>query len=87
MKNSNGRSVKVRDLPEDKQRSFAIVAEQVGLTAEQERVLRMQHGVGAPPEQELEFRGQNHPRTRRLLAKMEKKTLCVTRQHLHPGLN
>lgn len=85
----NGRRVKVRDLSKDRQRNFAIVAEQVGLTTKEEHILRMRKGVGAPPEQELEFRGQDIEFTRRRLAKMERAILkrgaCPS--PIHPGLN
>jgi len=45
--------------------------EQRALTASEERLFRMKHGVSASPSDPLERVGQNHPKARAQLAELE----------------
>ncbi len=45
------------------------------LSAQEEQVLRMRYGIGAPPDQPLEFRGQDNEETRIKLALLERAAL------------
>ncbi len=45
------------------------------LTAEEERVVRMRHGIGLRPDEKLELKGQEHAETRAQLARMEQQAM------------
>lgn len=70
-KMGNGKSVKVRDLPEDKSRTMTTVVNLAGLTTEEELVFRMRRGKPLATVEQLEFRGQDNDLTRHRLAAIE----------------
>ncbi|MHB1844434.1 MAG: hypothetical protein ACYCWW_06305 [Deltaproteobacteria bacterium] len=53
------------------ERALERAARQGSLTAEEERVLRLRHGAGAPKDAPLERVGQAHPEARARLAEIE----------------
>jgi hypothetical protein len=62
-----GKSVKVRDLPEDRSRTVSIGIESAGLTTAEEIVFRARRGVPLAAGERIEFRGQDFDYTRRRL--------------------
>ncbi|MCA9522945.1 MAG: hypothetical protein KC609_18345 [Myxococcales bacterium] len=50
--------------------------ESAPLTAEEEKILRMRHGIGASAEHELEKQGEAHPEARAKLAMIEQLVLA-----------
>lgn len=53
--------------------------QRVEMTREEELVLRMRHGIGAPRTTRLEFRGQNDPELSAKLAMIEADALAQVR--------
>lgn len=70
----DGKSVKVRDLPEDLSRTVSIGVKSAGLTTAEEIVFRARRGVPLATEERVEFR-EGDDITRRHLAALEARVL------------
>jgi DNA-directed RNA polymerase sigma subunit (sigma70/sigma32) len=54
------------------------------LTTNEEKVVRMRHGLRAPDTMKLEQVGNDHPETRSMLASMEKRALAAVGTRTNP---
>ncbi|MEK7190000.1 MAG: hypothetical protein AAB666_03425 [Patescibacteria group bacterium] len=76
----NGKSKRVRDLPEDWMRTVSGGIKSAGLTTAEEIVFRTRHGVPLATEERVEFRGQDNDLTRHRLNAL---TARVFKHHKH----